>query len=153
MAHQGSPQSSPSSSTTENPIVAVGRKVKSVLTTHQRPTIRIYRDSSNAESRNVPSARDFSEKSTSTPLPHGSTQQNRTGLSEQSVTQAANHPLPSQGNAFTNRFRSLFGRGEYSKEPESYEHEYDPDMVDLLDVVGMYSHTSFSATRLTLCRS
>ncbi|KAM0125189.1 hypothetical protein ACHAP3_009936 [Botrytis cinerea] len=135
MAHQGSPQSSPSSSTTENPIVAVGRKVKSVLTTHQRPTIRIYRDSSNAESRNVPSARDFSEKSTSTPLPHGSTQQNRTGLSEQSVTQAANHPLPSQGNAFTNRFRSLFGRGEYSKEPESYEHEYDPDMVDLLDVV------------------
>lgn len=144
MAQQGLPQSSPSSSTTENPIVAVGRKVKSVLGTHQRPTIRIHRDSSStAESRNVPATRDFSEKHTSTSLPPGSTQQSRTGLSEQSATQAANQPLPPQGNAFTNRFRSLFGRGEYSTKPESYEHEYDPDMVDLLDVVGMYNHTGF----------
>ncbi|KAF7865886.1 hypothetical protein EAF04_006051 [Stromatinia cepivora] len=136
MAQQGSSQSSPSSSTTENPIVAVGRKVKSVLGTHQRPTIRIYRDSSsNAESRKAPSTRDFSEKSTPGSSSPGSAQHSCAGPPEQSATGAATQPLPSQGNAFTNRFGSLFSRGEYSTQHESYEHEYDPDMVDLLDVV------------------
>ncbi|KAB8291740.1 hypothetical protein EYC80_006535 [Monilinia laxa] len=144
MAQQGSLRSSSPALTTENPIVAVGRKVKSVLSTHQRPTIRIYRDSSStAEPRKVPVTRDFPEKSTSASLPPGNAQQSRAGISEQSATQAAAHPLPSQGNTFTNRFRSLFGLGEYSTEPESYEHEYDPDMVDLLDVVGINIYTLY----------
>lgn len=150
MAQQGSLQSSQSPSTTENPIVAVGRKVKSVLSTHQRPTIRIYRDStSNTESHKVPVTRDFSEKPASASLPLGNAQQSREDIPEQSAPQAAVHPLPSQGNAFINRFRSLFGRGEHSTAPESYEHEYDPDMVDLLDVVGMYDRTGASLNRLT----
>ncbi|QSZ37702.1 hypothetical protein DSL72_008801 [Monilinia vaccinii-corymbosi] len=115
MAQQDSSQSSPSSLTTENPIVAVGRKVKSVLSTHQRPTIRIYRDSSSTtESRNMPTAGDFPEKSTTTPLPYGGAQQCRAGSSERSTTQEVAHPLPSQGNAFANRFRSLFGHPEVS---------------------------------------
>ncbi|ESZ97791.1 hypothetical protein SBOR_1800 [Sclerotinia borealis F-4128] len=147
MAQQGPSQPSPASSTTNNPIVAVGRKVKSVLSTQERPTIRIYRDSSSTpDPRNVPVTRDFSEKPTSTSLPYGSTQQSRTGNSEQSATQAASQPLPSQGNAFTNRFRSLFCRHEHSTEPDSYDHEYDPDMVDLLDVVGMYPEISTLST-------
>ncbi|KAL9113724.1 MAG: hypothetical protein Q9227_002169 [Pyrenula ochraceoflavens] len=37
------PQTPPSETTTENPVVAVGRKVKSVLSTHQRPSVRIRR--------------------------------------------------------------------------------------------------------------
>jgi hypothetical protein len=42
----------PSLLTTKNPIAALGRKVKSVLSTNQRPSVRIRRDhSSNDEQR------------------------------------------------------------------------------------------------------
>lgn len=140
MAQQDPSQPPPSDSTTENPIAAVGRKVKSVLTTHQRPTIRIHRNhSSTPEPRKVSASPESSGESTPSALPQGSVQQGRGGLSQQSTTQAAIHPLPSEGNGFTNRFRTLFGRGEHSNDSESYEHEYDPDMVDLLDVMGAYN--------------
>lgn len=46
MAQPGPSQPAASSPTTENPIVAAGRKVKSALTSRQRPSVRILRDSS-----------------------------------------------------------------------------------------------------------
>lgn len=70
----------------------------------------------------------------------------REELAEHYAPHAESHANASSGNRFTdarNRIgssiRSLFGDDKHdTDEDESYEHEYDPDMVDLLDVVGMY---------------
>jgi len=45
---QPGPSQAPPSSPTPNPIVAAGRKVKSALTSRQRPSVRILRDSTSA---------------------------------------------------------------------------------------------------------
>ena len=125
----------PPSSSTENPIVAVGRKVKSVLSTNQRPSVRILRGPpSTGEPRRMPPSN---------------------GIGEKSV-------LPSKENTSTNRFagarnragasfRSLFGREETVTHDESFN-EYDSDTVDLMDVIGMYAEPGLKASTLTLCR-
>jgi hypothetical protein len=135
MDQPGPSQPPPSSSTTKNPIVAVGRKVKSVLNSHQRPSVRILREpSSLGEPRRVPVS-----------------------------THVAGYRDQLKENVFSNRFadarnragasiRSLFSREEGVIDDESFEHEYDPDTVDLLDVVGMYDQTSLQVSKLTLCR-
>ena len=110
MDQSSSPQAHPSS-TTENPVVALGRKVQSVLSTHQRPSVRILREPSrNEESRLVTEA---------------SQEKTNTNDSAGIVTRA------------TNAFRPLFSRRESPNTNEHSEQEYDPDTVDLLDVVGM----------------
>lgn len=111
MAQPNSSEPPPSPSTTQNPIVAVGRKVKSVLSSHQRPSVRILRESSSSRKSRVPASKTKSEKS-----------------------------------------GSRFGRGDNIADDESFEHEYDPDTVDLLDVVGMYDQARIQANRLTLYR-
>lgn len=121
-----SSQPPPPSSTTENPVVAIGRKVKSALSTQQQPSIRILRaSSSTGESRPSPVSRGLAEK----PLPE---------------------LPPSNENASTNRFsgagnhasaavRSLFSRGGNVTDDGFDKNEYDTDTVDLMDVVGTYS--------------
>ncbi|PMD45610.1 hypothetical protein L207DRAFT_482043 [Hyaloscypha variabilis F] len=61
MDQPGSSELSPPLEATANPVVAVGRKVKSMLTSHQRPSVRIQRGGA----RPVPATQDFAEK----PLP------------------------------------------------------------------------------------
>jgi hypothetical protein len=124
MARASPLQPSSPSPTTENPVVAVARKVKADLRKHQQPTIRIYRDSASNDKR--------------APSPRGTAQQVPTGQNGDSATQPAANPLPSNNNTFSNRMRSLFGSSKVSTSDESDSHEYDNDMVDLLDVVGMY---------------
>jgi hypothetical protein len=110
------PQAQPSSRTTENPVTALGRKVQSVLSTNQRPSVRILR----ASPRNVE------------PRP---------------VTEAPREKTENDGSTgivgrASNTFRSLFSRQENHDAQEQSEQEYDPDTVDLLDVVGMCQATS-----------
>ncbi|KAM3081284.1 hypothetical protein ACMFMF_003197 [Clarireedia jacksonii] len=119
---------------TENKVVAVGRKVKSDLRKHQRPTIRIYRDSSAHDNR--------------APLPRGTVQQTHTGQHGDSATVPAAHSSSSNNNSFSNRIRSMFGSSTDSTNNDSDNHEYDHDMVDLLDVVGILSNRSKEARTL-----
>jgi len=107
-------QGPPSSSTTENPIVAVGRKVKSVLSTSQRPSIRIVHESIGTGKRFAPA-------------------QGSESRAEPNVSGNANFL-----NRVGSSVRSLFGSKENTTEEEFSKDEYDPDTVDLLDVVGMY---------------
>ena len=72
---------------------------------------------------------------------------------------AQHHAAHAEANRFTNArnraraaYLSLIGREENSADDESFEHEYDPDTVDLLDVVGMYDQPSPKMSQLTLCR-
>jgi hypothetical protein len=153
MASSSQPPPPPSTITTENPIVAVGRKVKSVLSSHQRPSIRILRESSSAEqSLRAPASKDIAEKSAPNLSPHGPD-----SPAEYSAVNA-------KRNTFANRFadarkrtgvamRALFSREEDSIDDESFEHEYDPDTVDLLDVMGMCDLARLTMRRLTLRRS
>ncbi|KUJ16453.1 uncharacterized protein LY89DRAFT_586667 [Mollisia scopiformis] len=115
MAQQPPPQ--PSSSTTENPIVAVGRKVKSILSSHQRPSVRILRESSSTSPHRRSQAQPSAAHSTSYNAPPIETSfgdaQDRTSA----------------------RKRSFFGREKGFTDDNSYENEYDQDTVDLLDVM------------------
>ena len=165
MDQPGSSQPPPSS-TTENPVVAVGRKVKSVLSTNQRPSVRILRGpSSTGEPRRVPVSKGTAEKLAPHLSPHGKAQgpESRAELAEHNAAHAEAYRAPTKVNAFANRFaeaqnragaaiQSLFSREENFTDDESFEHEYDPDTVDLLDVVGMYDQPSVKASKLTLCR-
>jgi hypothetical protein len=70
-------------------------------------------------------------------------------FAENYTAHAKTYHAPSKENEFANRFsnaqnriRSLFGREEYFTDDESFEREYDEDMVDLLDVVGTYDQPS-----------
>ena len=94
---------SQASPTAENPVVAAGKKVKLILSTHQRPSVRILREAPSNE-----------------------------------VLRSALEPGPSEGNAIGRRFsiKSLLSRREDIAPGESNHDEYDPDTVDLLDVVG-----------------
>ena len=109
-----SSQPPPSSSKAENPVVALGQKVKAVLSTSQRPSVRILRGSSSTgEPRRVPVSKSVPEK----PVPANlfADARNRAGAA----------------------IRSLFGSDENVTRGESFEHEYDTDTVDLMDVMGM----------------
>lgn len=161
MDQPGSSQPPPSNSTTENPIVAVGRKVKSVLTTNQRPSVRIRRGpSSTRDPRRVLLSQNIAEK----PLPQLPPRGNVPGPeSRDYASHSQAYRASTKENNFADRFtnarsrtgssiRSLFGREENSTDDESFENEYDPDTVDLLDVMGMYDQSCLKAMRLTLFR-
>lgn len=148
MAQSGPSQPPPAESTTENPIVAVGRKVKSVLGSHQQPSVRIQRGPSTGKSRRVAASKGDAEKYGS----HGRAQgpESRADLAGQSAAHAGT--TSSRENTSANRFsgpqnriRSWFSRKEDSTEDESIEHEYDPDTVDLLDVMGKQDQPGFWA--------
>lgn len=124
------------SSTTENPIAAVGRKVKSVLGTDQRPSVRIIRKPASIAHDHLPVSRDDAEK-------HA----DRNGGAA-----TANHST-NAGHRFGGSMRSWFGRTENSKEHDTNADEYDPDTVDLLDVVGLFSSMSSVMPALTPRRS
>lgn len=135
MDQSGSSEAPSWTSTTGNPIAAVGRKVKSVLSSSNQPSIRIFRDSS----------------------AHGKSRRKLTTSEKRSATgpQASNLSSATpegKGNSFANRFRSRF-RHDDSDTDEWHEHEYDQETVDLLDVVGMYSETKSKKEGLTICRS
>jgi hypothetical protein len=76
-------------------------------------------------------------------LPHGKAQGpgSRAELPEHYAAPAKEKTLANRFANSRNRagaaIRSLFGREENLTDDESFEHEYDPDTVDLLDVVGM----------------
>lgn len=145
MDQQGPLPPLPSSSTTHNPVVAVGRKLKSVLGSHQRPSVRILRESSSTKrSQRVPSSKGNVEKSTAYQSSHGQVQ--RPGERAESVQQSA---APRKDSTFGNRMRSMFRRDDESNEDESFEREYDPDTVDLLDVMGKYYQDNIEVYRLT----
>jgi hypothetical protein len=106
---------------TENPVAAIGRKIKSVLGTDQRPSVRILR------TRDSHSASRVSQSITEKPLP---------ALPPQA--DAERDTL--RGGMFANVRRSageLFSRKQDAPLNGAEENEYDPDTVDLLDVVGM----------------
>jgi hypothetical protein len=134
MDQPGSSQPPPSSSATvlrsvQKPVVAVGRKVKSVLSTQQRPSVRILRETSpTRQPRHVPVSEDIAKEN---------------GVASR-FTDARNRT----GAAI----RSLLSREEHYTDDESFENEYDPDTVDLMDVMGLYSRRSLEASKLTLCR-
>jgi hypothetical protein len=160
MDHPESSQPPPSSSPT-NPVVAIGRKVKSVLSTNQRPSVRLLRQPSSTQPRRAPVSQDFAEKPLPELPPHPDTQEAESlpDFSEHYATPAEASRVPSKGNASSNArnragsvARSLFRREDHVIDHKSYEDEYDADTVDLLDVMGMYAQPSLRASRLTLCR-
>jgi len=167
MDRPGSSQPLPLSSATENPVVAAGRKVKAVLSTHQRPSVRILHEPlSTGEPRRVLVPKGITEKLAPHISPHGDVHgpQSRAELAEHYAAHAEAYRASPKQNASANRFAvarnlagaailSLFGREENFTNDKSFEHEYDPDTVDLLDVVGMYDQPSLKASKLTLCRS
>lgn len=113
MALQASQQPPESTSAaTDNPIAAVGKKVKSALSSRNQPSIRIQRQSSP------------SERYTEKPLPH---------LPPQSQHPAGNFAAET---SFTGRLKSLFNREEHSNDSVLYDQHEDDSYVDLLDVVG-----------------
>ncbi|TVY90112.1 hypothetical protein LAWI1_G004326 [Lachnellula willkommii] len=120
-----SSQPPPPSSTTENPVVAIGRKVKSVLSTQQQPSIRILRaSSSTGESRPSPVSGGVAEK----PLPE----------LPQSNENASTNRFSDAGNRASAAVRSLFGRGENVPNDGLDQNEYDTDTVDLMDVNSLF---------------
>jgi hypothetical protein len=136
-------------STTENPVAAVGRKVKAVLSTYQQPSVRIIGETSNRGPARVHASEDVPAKVRSQSSPHGHTHQppRHANFVKQSVDHANGYSAAATQNAHVNRFAntrsrfgntigSIFGRQEKSHENKSYEHEYDQDTVDLLDVMG-----------------
>lgn len=117
------------SSTAENPVRAVARKVKSALSSsNQQPSVRLLRQSSSStgERRHVPVPPQGT--AIAPPLPPR----------ENTVSPNRFASAPNRARA---AFRSLFGHEEGSlPEHESSAHEEcDHDMVDLMDVVGMFA--------------
>lgn len=124
--------SSQPSSTTNNPVVAAGRKVKSVLSTHQRPSVRIQLDSPTAPNTNRPPV---STANAEKPLP--SLPSHETAPRQKSWFGSLRHRSASATRPPIN------GSGD-SKADESYDDEYDPDTVDLLDIVGMFPQAGYA---------
>jgi hypothetical protein len=58
----------------------------------------------------------------------------------------AEKPVPHNGatrkdNTFFGRFKSMFSDdGDHTEESAASRNEYDNSMVDMLDVIGMFSH-------------
>jgi hypothetical protein len=158
MAQPGSSQPPPTSSMTDNPVeavVAVGRRVKSALSSHQQPSVRIRRETFLGERHRVPVLGSIAEQLVPHRPAHGNAQ---------AAELPQHHAAPAKENTFANRLagagnragasvRSLFGHEKPSTEngPLEYD-EYDADTVDLLDVVGMYTKPDLGARALTLSR-
>ncbi len=150
MDQPGSAQPPPSSSTTANPVVAVGRKVKSIFRSHQQPSIRIRRKSAAAgQPRRAPVSQDFAEK----PLPQLPTPvtaqdpESHAGLAPHHEIPWEAPTTPKRERGFSNRLSgvrsragSIFRRPENvrDKNDEAGEDCYDTETVDLLDVMGMH---------------
>lgn len=92
---------------TENPLVAVGRKVKSAISTDQQPSVRILRRSASTRQRHAAPER----------FDHAPPTEN----------------VPPKG--IGSSIRSFFGRKAEPQIEQSTE-EYDADTVDVLDVIG-----------------
>jgi hypothetical protein len=148
MDQPGSAQSPPSSTTTANPVVAVGRKVKSIFSSHQQPSIRIRRESAaTTQPRRTPASQDFAEKPLPQ-LPSGVTAQGpERGLAPHNDIPWEASTTPKRERGFSNRLSgvrsragSIFRRPENvrDKNNESAEDCYDTETVDLLDVMGMH---------------
>jgi len=105
MDQPSSSQPRVSSSTPENPLKAIGRRVKSAVsgTSHQQPSVRIQRGPpSNRQQQQLPILENDAEKGS--------------------------------GGGSKNGFWSLFSRKQTHSGSGS-QHEYDSDTVDLMDVV------------------
>lgn len=156
------PQSEPA----DNPIVAVGRKVKSVLGTQQQPSVRIVREP--AKRRGLPVPKGVADKLAPHLSQHGKshTPENRAELAEHYAAHAESH-RSGEGKEKENKkeqetegrmsrvrtsIQSLFGAKGNDTE-EQLQHEYDADTVDLLDVVGKYQSAHSGKTNLTVRRS
>ena len=151
------PQSSPSA--TGNPVVAVGRKVKSIFSSHQRPSIRILRRPASHSTEKLqggPVSTDFAEK----PLPPLPPRENAPSASTEPTTLPESSRTRSRGNTIADRFanarsravssvQSLFGHGSVTNDHGPPDQEYDTETVDLLDVVGTHDQPSFEAPKLT----
>jgi hypothetical protein len=145
MDQPGSSELSPPLEATANPVVAVGRKVKSMLTSHQRPSVRIQRGGA----RPVPATQDFAEKPLPQLPPRGP--DSSTDSMARDAAQTDTSADLSRQNTFASRFagararagstvQSLFSRDRSSAQedkPFENEDEYDTSTVDLLDVMGM----------------
>jgi hypothetical protein len=145
-----SAQPPPSSSTTANPVVAVGRKVKSIFSSQQQPSIRIRRESAaTGQLRRPPVSQDFAEK----PLPQLPTAVTAQGPESQAGLAPYNDipweapTTPKRERGFSNRLfavrsraESIFRRPENVRDGnnESSEDCYNTETVDLLDVMGMH---------------
>jgi hypothetical protein len=167
MDQPGSSQPPPSSSTTANPVVAVGRKVKSIFSSHQQPSIRILREpSSTGAPRRPPISKDFAEKPLPPLPPRGNVQgpESPPDLPTQDAVEWEASHVPTRERTFSNRFagartragsvvQSMFSRNEnVTEHPECLEDCYDTETVDLLDVMGMYGRPILKASELTLPR-
>lgn len=132
----------------ENPVVAIGRKVKAALSSHQQPSVRIMRDSPTSSTKqhrlHVPK---FGHHTS--PPQHANASQNRPDAIDHQPSHANASPsqpdqaapagrLAGARNSVGGAFQSLFSRGDSHSNEKSQEHEYDSDTVDLLDVVGMF---------------
>lgn len=167
MDQPGSSQPPPSSSTPANPVVAVGRKVKSIFSSHQQPSIRILRESSpTGGPRRAPASKDFAEKPLPPLPPCGNAQgpESPPDLPAQDAVEWEASRTLTRERTFSNRFagardragsvvQSIFGRNEnVTEHPDSLEDCYDTETVDLLDVMGMHGLPIFKASQLTLLR-
>jgi len=143
------PPPAASSSNAENPIVAVGRKVKSVLQgNQQRPSVRIVREPSyNGQPSYVPGYNGASSVQNYAPAsqPHGTTYQSAQGEYDNSIqydatdTNPQAYQVPTQANASTSRFGNWFGGRNKKVTGQQYaaNEDCDAETVDLLDVMGM----------------
>ncbi|KAI9055507.1 hypothetical protein LZ554_000456 [Drepanopeziza brunnea f. sp. 'monogermtubi'] len=96
----------PPTTTAENPIAVVGRRVKSALTSSQQPSIRIQR--ANGE----PPDKGNAEKP------------------------ASHNGATSKDKSFFGRFKSMFSDDDgHAEESAASRNEYDNSMVDMLDVI------------------
>lgn len=110
---QSTPEHAPQDSTTENPIAAVGRKVKSALRSSQQPSIRIQR--TYGDIQDIPANGSLEKPS-------------------------QNDTVAPKDTTLTGRFRSLFSGSEGHTEDDfaASRDKYDNSVVDLLDVIGKY---------------
>lgn len=142
MDQPSSSQPPPSSSVSENPVVAVGRRVKSALSSHQQPSVRILRESSAGSPHRVPILGSIAEKLTPHRSSHGTAHQfeapaelpqTNTTARESSIS----NRFSDAGSRATASVRSFFSHEKTPTGDESFDcDECDSDTVDLLDVVG-----------------
>lgn len=129
MEQRSSSAAPASKPTTENPIVAVGRKVKSALSSSlNQPSVRIYRSSSTLSYPRPPTA-NTSGRQDARPYAQMDFAEGGNGQTKYNEKE--------EGNGFASRLRKRFSREDRNKE-DPYENEYDTDTVDLLDVMGIY---------------
>ena len=132
----GSSKPLPPTPPSENPIVAMGRKVKSKLSTSDNePSVRLVR--TNTREPGAP----LQDAASLRPPP---TQEDTSGIGNGVTT------VRSRAGSTV---RSMFSRKEKSTEDVESFDEYDQSTVDLMDVMGMYfPPTGTQISYLILCR-